>query len=132
MGYKNIKSLLIGILFLTTILFTRPVFANIPDIEGYVLTNGTNAPVGNVWVKMTMSGCPWGGTPRSQLLPQSRYVKTDSNGHYLFEALDESQVAVQMGKPIDTDFDGVNDDVQFPTYDDCYYDPPAINNLFLM
>ena len=127
MWYKNIKLILIGFLFFAVSLIVGPVYANVPDVSGYVLTTGTNAPVGNVWVKMTMSGCPWASTPRSQLLPQSRYTKTDSNGYYLFEALSESQVAAEMGKSIDTDFDGINDAIEFPTYDDCYYDAPAVN-----
>src|SRR5260221_3506508 len=97
----------------------RAAYANIPDIQGYVLVAGTNAPVPNVWVKITNDA-----SQDSSCLPgvidQSRYAKTDAQGKYAFVSwTNGGSTAVGEGVPIDSDFDGKTDVIEYPTFDSC-------------
>lgn len=90
----------------------QQVSAYQPDIEGDVLVKGTNAPVPNVWVKLTSTGCG----PGTQ---QSRYEMTDAKGHYQFIAWTQGGVTGKIGKMIDTNLDGKTDVMQYPDVDLC-------------
>ena len=112
----------IFILFIIGICFTitnHPAYANIPDIEGYVLVSGTNAPVPDVWVKITNdavndSNCVSGA------INQSRYAKTDANGKYTFVSWNNGgSSAVGEGVRIDSNRDGALDVIEYPTFDSC-------------
>jgi hypothetical protein len=110
------------ILFFFVCFFAFPqqvAHANIPDIEGYILVSGTNAPVPNVWVKITNNAAEESNCPQGTI-NQSRYAKTDSNGKYTFVSwTNGGSSAVGEGKSIDSDLDGKNDVVQYPTFDSC-------------
>lgn len=93
--------------------------ANIPDIEGYVLVSGTNAPVPNVWVKITNDAATDDNCVPGTI-NQTRYAKTDSKGKYTFVSwTNGGSSAVGEGKQIDSDLDGKNDVIQYPTFDSC-------------
>jgi hypothetical protein len=108
-------------LFIISCYFVFPLriaHANIPNIEGYVLVSGTNAPVPNVWVKLTNNAAEESNCPAGTI-NQSRYAKTDANGRYTFVSWTADSDAVGEGKSIDSDFDGKTDVVQYPTFDSC-------------
>lgn len=113
---------IIAPIFVSMIMFicvASTAHANIPNIEGYVLVSGTNAPVPNVWVRITNdaandSGCASG------TINQSRYAKTDAHGKYTFTSwTNGGSDAVGEGHSIDSDLDGKNDVIQYPTFDSC-------------
>lgn len=101
---------LIGTLFCTLVLFSctaREAFA-IPAITGKVVLAGTGAALPNVWVKWIEDF----GTPYQSAY---RYAQTDSNGVYTFEdlsTLPPGQLNNLLNNRIDTNGDGLNDDVQ--------------------
>ncbi len=99
-------------------LTSNSVYANIPDIQGYVQVQGTNTPVAGVWVKLTNSA-----SQNSNCVPgaidQSRYALTDANGKYTFVSWTTAGGKVNVGKMIDTNLDGVNDAEEYPSFDSC-------------
>jgi hypothetical protein len=100
------------------ICMAHPAYASIPDIEGYVRVAKTNTPVVGVWVKLTNTT-----SNDSQCGPgsydQSRYAQTDITGKYTFVSWTTDNNAVGEGKSIDSDLDGKNDVIQYPTVDSC-------------
>jgi hypothetical protein len=118
----TIMKKILTVLFFVSCFFVFPLHvahANIPDVEGYVLVAGTNAPVPNVWVKITNSAAEDSNCP-SGTINQSRYAKTDSSGKYTFVSwTNGGSDAVGEGKSIDSDLDGKTDVIQYPTFDSC-------------
>lgn len=123
----------LGILFILSVCLSvnaKPAYANIPDIEGYVRVAGTNAPVVGVWVKLTNSNSQ-DSSCVSGAVDQSRYVKTDSTGKYTFVSwTNGGSAAVGEGVNIDTNLDGSNDAVQYPTFDSCDPSDPSPGSTF--
>ncbi len=117
---KSLKGVVVfSLLVMASMAFSaRPVSANIPDIEGYIKVEGTNAPVVGVWVKLTNSASINDNCP-SGTVDQSRFAKTDSSGKYTFVSWTENNDAVGEGRSIDTNLDGSNDAIQYPTFDSC-------------
>lgn len=106
----------ISVFLIALVLYAFPggVYANIPDIEGYVKVAGTNQPVPGVWVKMTASG-----NCNGSMHPQSRYEKTDSTGRFFFQGWTQGGANGKVGVQIDTNFDGTNDAEWYPSVDLC-------------
>jgi hypothetical protein len=75
-------------------------FAASPNLEGYVLIAGTNAPAANIWVK-------W-----HDIDGNYRFAKTDSTGFYYFQSwfhVSDAEVDAELNTDIDTNLDGIND-----------------------
>lgn len=83
------------------------VFA-IPTIKGKVVLKGTGASLPNIWVKWMEDY----GTPYQSAY---RFYQTDNNGIFNFvdlSTLPSGKEKKLLGNPIDTNIDGVNDDVE--------------------
>lgn len=109
-------------------LVNHEAFAQIPDIDGYVLVSGTNAPVPSVWVRLTSSGCS-----SDPSIHQSRYALTDSSGHYIFTGwtqMSKAERDQQIGQMIDTDFNGSVDSEWYPSVDACDPSDPSPGSDF--
>jgi hypothetical protein len=97
----------------------------VPPIEGYVRNAVTNAPISGVWVKWTRRvgnecnaitidsnyNCPLPCSVDGTI--KSRYVQTDTSGHFYFDPAGWS--TGQSSNYIDTNLDGTNDDYQWDT-----------------
>lgn len=115
-SYKNLSKILFA--FFLFLCVPKVTFANIPDIEGYVRVRGSNTPVVGVWVRLTNSA-QGDSSCTSGAVNQSRYARTDSSGKYTFISWTNDSRAVGEGVSIDTDLNGSNDAVQYPTFDSC-------------
>lgn len=89
------------------------VYAINPALSGRVVHSVTGAPIPNVWLKLTTAGCNFCACAQQQR-PAVRYVQADSSGRYTFAPIyswtggyDPNDV----GRLIDTNFDGTNDSV---------------------
>lgn len=127
---KTMKLAYFKILFVITLffLFSRIFYsaayaASVPDVYGKVVTT-TGAGIPNVWVKMTTKverDCVTGQMNKTV----SRFERTDNNGD--FEFIAESNAGMwwnnipnyKRGRLIDTNLDGVNDEMWWPYDSNC-------------
>jgi hypothetical protein len=118
----NKKALLFIISLILLFVAPSTVSATMPQLEGVVLVQGTNAPVAGVWVKMQTSGYNGSDASTCAHSPAARYEMTDFFGRFVFDPVypDQSHQPTgicddpRFGKQIDTDIDGINDTVQMP------------------
>lgn len=94
--------LLICLLSVFGFIAPKKAHANAPNVEGYVLSAKTNAPVAGVWVKWTPT------TPDGIY----RYAQTDSTGLFYFPSigdLSSDQIQTLEDTYVDATNDGQND-----------------------
>ena len=123
-----LNKLLLSTILVFTLYFFFPVQAHagvIPTLVGQVLNKSTGAGIGGVWVKWKSSGyAVQPGTPPFDTACGAasgyRYAQTDANGNFSFDPVGPGNCWDQrIGRPIDTNLDGVNDDVEMNKITSC-------------
>lgn len=122
------SSLIVLALYCASSYVAKPVHAGAhPRMYGYVRNANTNAPIPNVWVRWRIGQCGTVCHCPGMNKTEEAYVLTDATGRFYFrEMYAEWPTDINaLGRMIDTNFDGTNDDEQIPRYTgpDCYRAP---------